>query len=215
MNSKIRVIFLILLGYLLYSQDLSKSPVINKIVYRKEVIDFNQPVIINIYLNPMKIIDISVFLNDEEINNLNKNIKPYDNNYEDFYPHINFEINKANEENTLRIFVTLSQGLVVSAIEKIRFHKVRVIDSDNRLKGEKYFYLKLGEIKESAIYDTLFDKKIIKRIDDVLYNNHIYTRFEIINKGRSLIQIYEFNNSDFTATTLPIKPIKEINIIIE
>ncbi|HOJ64185.1 MAG TPA: hypothetical protein PLE45_07165 [Spirochaetota bacterium] len=217
MTLKIKfILFIFFLISSLYAQDLAKSPVINKIVYRKDLIDFNQPVIINIYLNPMKAIDVSIFLNEKEITNLNKNLRPFDNNYDKFYPHINFEISNVKEENTLHIFVTLSEGLVVDAIEKIKFNKTEIIDENsNIVTNVTSFYIKVGEIKEGFFYDITFNKNLLKKIEDVFYNNNIYSRFEVVKKGVSPISIYRFNENDFNLNISDITPIKEFKIIIE
>ncbi len=215
---KLIIILNFLIVELIYAQYSLKRPVINKIIYRQELIDLNQPVIINIYLNPMKAIDVNVFLNDKEINNLNKNLKPFDNNYNNFYPLISFEIANLNEENILRIFVTLSEGLVVDAIEKIKFYKATIVDEkNNKIENSDFFYAKVGENKEGVFYDVKFNRNIIRKIEDVFYNNIIYSRFEVIKKGTTNFAIYQFEEKDFLLNQdiYNTTPIKEFNITIE
>lgn len=206
--------------YLSICQNFLKSPVINKIIYPKELIDFNQTVMITIYLTPMKVIDVNIFFNDKEVTNLNKNLKPFDNNYDNFFPLITFEITNLNKENILHIFVTLSEGLVVDAIEKLAFYKAIIIDEkNNKFKNIKTFYIKIGENIDGFFYDIRFNKNIIRKIEDIFCNNVIYSKFDVLNKGVTKFSIYQFKEEDLLIKAEDVynvnKAIKEFDIIIE
>ncbi|HOV15117.1 MAG TPA: hypothetical protein PK771_12585, partial [Spirochaetota bacterium] len=98
------VSFFLIILFFVYSEDL----VVNKIIYKKVLVDFDQISLINVYLNPMNVSDVNVFFNGKEIKKVYKNLKSLVRNDDNFFPSFNFEVSNVKKENNLQFFVTLS-----------------------------------------------------------------------------------------------------------
>jgi len=70
----IKFIYLFLflnLAFILHSQDL----VVNRVIYKRVLIDFDQTSLINVFLNPMNVSDVNVYFNGKEVKRVYKNLK--------------------------------------------------------------------------------------------------------------------------------------------
>jgi hypothetical protein len=84
-------------------------------MYKKTVLNYDNPARITVYLDHMNVNDVIVYFNNQEIKSISTNFTTLLNNDKTFYPSFNFEVDSVNSENSLKVFVVLSQGITVSA----------------------------------------------------------------------------------------------------
>ena len=118
-----RLIIILSFVFLFIITSSANNTIINKILYKKTLINDNQPVFVNIFLNHMNAKDVIAFFNNEEITNITKNLKPYIKDDKDFLPSFYFEVKNIKKTNFLKIFVILSQDITISAETKLYFNK--------------------------------------------------------------------------------------------
>jgi len=191
-----------------------KDPVVNKILFKKTIIDFDQSVLINVFLNQMNAKDVIVFFNDRELQNINKNLKPYMKDDKNFLPSFSFEVKNVKNENQLKIFVVLSQGITVSSEKKIHFEKGDVIDKDFfQVNKDKVFFIKVGNfIEEGTFYNLeIENSNIIKKLGEEIRKNTVYFKLKSLKGGSVKLNIFKYDDSLKKQNSSPIKSIR-INV---
>lgn len=204
----LRLLFLVLPAFLLCPS--GRNLVINKILYQKTLLNYYQPVLLNLYFNPMEIKEVIVIFNDEEIPNIITNFTSQTSNNETFFPSISFEVNNIKNENTLQLFVVLSQGLTVSAKTKVEFKKGIIVDNnDISLSTKKVFFIKAGPLDEGIDYSAEIDGTgKIKQLTNTVYENILYFKFVSIGEGSDIIKIYKYDESIEVHQVLPQRIVK-------
>ena len=206
-----KLIIFLFFTYIFISLAGASDVLVNKILYKKTLINYNQPVLINIYLNPMNVKDVIIFFNNTEITDINKNLKPYIKEETNFLPSFNFEVKNVKNINFLQIFVVLSQGITVSSEAKLYFEKGIVIDNDNfQITKNKIFFIKVGDFyKDGILYNIDIDNtSIIKKIDEVISENILYYQLKSLNTGNTKLNIFKYDESLEKQENLPIKIIR-------
>lgn len=212
MHKKIIIPLFCLLIFNFYAY--SKDPVVNKILFKKTIIDYDQPVLINVFLNPMNAKDVIVFFNDKELQNINKNLKPYMKDDKNFLPSFSFEVKNIKKLNLLKIFVVLSQGITVSSEKKLLFEKGDVINKEYfQINKDKIFFIKVGNFyDEGTFYNLEIDNSnIIKKLGEEIRENTVYFKLKSLRSGSVKLNIFKYDESLKEQNSSPIKSIK-INV---
>jgi hypothetical protein len=187
------LVFLIFICFKIYPL---KDPVINKIVAEKILIDFDQTVLINVFLNPMNAIDVVVFFNDEEIKTVNNNLKPLLTDDKEFLPSFSFEVNKVKESNSLKVFVVLSQGITVNSETRIFFEKGDIIDKNElEIEKDRIFFIKAGKfLRQGTFYDLEIDNPSnVKKIDEIVKEDTLYFQLKSLKSGTAKLLIKRYD----------------------
>ena len=193
--------------FTLFSEDL----VVNKIIYKKVVVDFDQVSLINVYLNPMNVSEVSVFFNGKEIKKVYKNLKSIIRDDSNFFPSFNFEVSNVKKENTLQFVITLSQGMALTSDYIILFEKGVVVDDVNfQIKKNKIFFVKgLEELSDGIFCDIkIEDLKVLEKTDEVVKNKTLYYKLKALKPGFSKVEIYKYNEKLTNQSELAVKSIK-------
>jgi len=201
------VSFFLIILFFVYSEDL----VVNKIIYKKVLVDFDQISLINVYLNPMNVSDVNVFFNGKEIKKVYKNLKSLVRNDDNFFPSFNFEVSNVKKENNLQFFVTLSQGMVLTSEFTILFEKGIVVDETNfQTKKERVFFIKgLENINEGVFCELKIENdKVLEKIDEVIKNKVIYYKLKALKTGISKVDIYKYDENLSVQQESPVKTVK-------
>ncbi|MCG8571380.1 MAG: hypothetical protein MJB14_14695, partial [Spirochaetes bacterium] len=212
--------YLYLFTCLLICFSAGAANIINKILYKKVIINSNQENIINIFLNPTQkpIKDVIIFFNRKEVKDLNKNLVPYNDN---FLPSVSFEVNKVTgfergnsvSNNVLEIFLILQNGMTYNYDAILPYEKGLVIDEDDHfvVNNHQVFFVKAGNYSDDGIYFklTIGNSSIIQKLDDLVYQGYIYYRLKSISPGKTQIEIFKY---DTALETQNIYPFKVINI---
>ncbi|OHD05770.1 MAG: hypothetical protein A2086_13290 [Spirochaetes bacterium GWD1_27_9] len=204
-------LLLLLFNSFLFAEDL----VLNKIIYKKVLLDFDQPSLINVYLNPMNVSDVVVMFNGKELKNIHKNFNSFIKDDTNFFPSFNFEVTNVKKENLLQIYVVLSQGLTINSEATIFFEKGIVIDDSNfQTKKNKVFFVKAGEYYNDEIfYDLKIENdSLIEKLEEIVRNNFLYYKLKTIKTGTTRLDIFKYDES---LEKQDISPIKSIKITIQ
>jgi hypothetical protein len=187
---------------------------INKIIYKKVVLDYEQPVLINVFLNnKVYASDIDVFFNDIEIKKINKNLKSYIRDDNTFYPSFNFEVDQVKKENVLKVNIYSSPSDYSTVKVNLNFEKAMVIDGNIfKIARDKYFFIKAGEfINDEIFYNIEIENdSVIEKIDEIIKDNILYYKFKTLKVGNTKVEIFKFEESLEKQNNLPFKSIKII-----
>lgn len=203
------IIFLLFLSssFIIFPDDF----VINKILYKKIIVSYNQEVLINVFLNPMEATDVIVYFNDIEIEDIKKNFNPYsiDNN---FLPSFSFYTNNLQDISLLRIFVVLSKGMVVNSESTLFFKKGVIVDDQFFNVGKDvFFFVEAGTYSDKEEYNiTIENPDILIILEKVIDQNIIYFKLKSMNFGTTNISIYK--KSDNFKDKILLKTIN-INVV--
>jgi len=192
----------------------AKDPVINKILFKKTLIDYDQPVLINVYLNPMNAKDVIIFFNNEEIVNVNKNLKSYMSDDKNFLPSFSFEVKKVKSTNYLKIFVVLSHGITVTSETKLSFEKGDVMEDNNfQIEKDKVFFIKVGNFYEDGIFYNIEidNSNIVRKLGEEIRENIVYFKLKSLKAGAVKLQIFKYDESLQTQKDYPVRSIR-INV---
>ena len=199
------IIFFILLAtsFKVFSNDY----IINKILYKKIILSYNQEVLINVFLNPMKIKDVIVYFNDMEIYDIKKNFNPVNNdNY--FLPSFSFFTSNLQDISLLRIFIVLSEGMVLNSEATLFFKKGTIVDDKYFTVSKNIiFFIKAGIYSDNEEYNIeIENQNIIGFLEETIDQNILYYKLKSINYGIANINIYIKDDFDDK------KLIKTVNI---
>ena len=206
----IKFIYLFLflnLAFILHSQDL----VVNRVIYKRVLIDFDQTSLINVFLNPMNVSDVNVYFNGKEVKRVYKNLKSLVKNDDNFFPSFNFEVSNVKKENALQIIVTLSQGMVLNSDFNIIFEKGLVVDDTNfQTKKNRIFFIKAFEsIGDNIVCELKVENdQILEKTDEIIKNNTLYYKIKALKVGSSKIDIFKYDESLSLQQDTPFKTIK-------
>lgn len=206
-----RKIFILVILIFLINCFIVADEVINKIVYKKILIDFDQYTLINVYLNQMDAIDVIVVFNNDELVDVNKNLKPLVKDDNSFYPSFSFEVSNVKRENSLQIFVVLSQGITLNAETSLYFEKGIVVDSNNyQVKKDKYFYVKAGDCTNEEIFYNIQieDDSVVEKVEEVIKNNILFYKLKCLKTGNTKIEIFKYDQSLDKQDANPVKTVK-------
>ena len=201
------------LKFVLITSLFSQDVVINKILYNKTLISYQQEVLINVFLNPMKAIDVIVMVNDQQIYDITKNFSNTED--EAFLPSFSFIVDNLKQENDLKVFVTLSQGITVVGQAKLHFKKALVLDNNNAsLSNNKIFFLKAGPMDGEMIpYKIEIENNfVVELIDTQKYENILYYKLKSIASGESNISIFLPHS---TYENGFVSPYKQLHVTIQ
>lgn len=189
----------------------SGDQIVNKVIYKKIILDFDQISLINVYLNPMNVKEINVFFNGTEIKKVYKNLNSLVKNDDNFFPSFNFEVSNVKKENYLQIFVTLSQGTVMNSEMVIYFEKGLIVDDVNfQTKEDRIFFIKAADVmNEGIIYDLKIEnRRILEKIDEIIKDNVLYYKIKALKTGFSKLEIYRYDESLSVQQEIPFKTLK-------
>ena len=190
---------------------LSSDEVISRIVYKKTVIDFNDSILVNVYLSRMNAEDVIVIFNNDELTSINKNLKPYVKDDNNFTPSFSFEVSNVKEDNSLQVFVVLSQGITVNSETTLSFEQGQIFDNNNfQIKKNKYFFIRAGEfINDEVFYNLEIDNEsVVEKIDELTKNSVLYYKLMSKKEGTSKVDIYKYDESLEKQSTVPFKSIR-------
>jgi hypothetical protein len=200
------IVLLLIGNFLIFSENL-----INKIIYKKVLLDFDQQVLINVYLNKIDIVDVAVYFNNKEIKNINKNLKSLVREDNNFYPSLNFELSGVKKDNNLHLEIFHTPFNASRVDVNISFEKGIVVDGYNlRIGRDKFFFVKAGDfLSEEIFYDIEIDNSsIIEKIDEVVKDNVLFYKFRSIKNGNTKIVIYKYDESLEKQNNLPYKSVR-------
>jgi|WetSurMetagenome_2_1015567.scaffolds.fasta_scaffold421134_1 hypothetical protein len=206
----LKVYFLVIL-YLLSNFYIFSDDIINRIVYKKTVIDFNDPVLVNVYLSQMQADDVIVIFNNDELSSVNKNLKPYVKDDNNFTPSFSFEVANIKKDNSLQVFVVLSQGITVNSEATLSFEKGQIFDNNNfQIKKDKIFFIRAGEyISDEVFYNIEIDNGlVIEKVEEITKNNVLYYKLRSKKEGTSKVEIYKYDEALEKQNTLPLKSLR-------
>jgi len=206
----LKVYFLVIL-YLLSNFYIFSDDIINRIVYKKTVIDFNDPVLVNVYLSQMQADDVIVIFNNDELSSVNKNLKPYVKDDNNFTPSFSFEVANIKKDNSLQVFVVLSQGITVNSEATLSFEKGQIFDNNNfQIKKDKIFFIRAGEyISDEVFYNIEIDNGlVIEKVEEITKNNVLYYKLRSKKEGTSKVEIYKYYEALEKQNTLPLKSLR-------
>jgi len=193
----------------------AKDTIINKVLYKKTVLSYNQKILINVFLNPMNIRDVIVIFNNKEIENINKNFNSMvvgDNN---FLPSFSFEADNLLKTSILEVFVILTDDVTLNT-ELTLYFKKGIIVEDNLFQVSKdvVFFIKTGDLSNNGIsYLLEMDEQgILQIIEKVVQDNILYYKIKSIRTGSTKVNIYKFDEYYKSKYDQPVKSIN-VNVV--
>lgn len=190
--------------------------IVNRILYKKVIIKYNQQSIINVYLNPLKppVKDVFVYFNNKEIKDVNKNLVSYNKNNSNFLPSLSFEVEGVKKENFLELFIVLNDETTLNYDGTITFEKGLVLEEDNFVvKKNQIFFLKVNdEIDEGIYYSIKVDNQdIINKLEEIVFEGILYYRLKSKRTGSTKLKIFRYDSSIETQNDFPYKIITIIS----
>ncbi|HPO50873.1 MAG TPA: hypothetical protein PLO89_11155 [Spirochaetota bacterium] len=208
MVKKFLILFLLFnLSFHIFGLDL----VVNRIIYKKILIDFDQTSLINVFLNPMNVSDVEVYFNGKEVKRIYKNLKSLVKNDDNYFPSFNFEVSDVKKSNNLQIVVTLSQGMALTSEFTVLFEKGFVVDDLNfQTKKNRIFFIKAVENMEDNFVCQLKieNPQILEKTDETIKDNALYYKIKALTPGVSKLEVYKYDENLSVQEETPFKTFK-------
>lgn len=185
--------------------------VVNRIIYKKILIDFDQTSLINVFLNPMNVSDVEVYFNGKEVKRIYKNLKSLVKNDDNYFPSFNFEVSDVKKSNNLQIVVTLSQGMALTSEFTVLFEKGFVVDDLNfQTKKNRIFFIKAVENMEDNFVCQLKieNSQILEKTDETIKDNALYYKIKALTPGVSKLEVYKYDENLSVQEEMPFKTFK-------
>lgn len=170
-----------------------QTDIVSKVFYKKVVLDYNQPSLINVVLNNNKnISNVVIYFNSENITSFNK--EDYiGSDFIKLISSINFEVTCVRQDSNLEIYFEFQDGTVNSYEALLSFEKGFILTESNLTIGNNRIFFISADFDDDDVNDSfeieIANPDVVMLLEDVDFNSKHYFKVRSRGQGGSIVKV--------------------------